>query len=93
MQKVGELEGAHEMPIRNVDLSPANDYQILTCGDDCVIRQWDSRYAIIFCSNLYLEYKARINNILQYHPRFLCSGGNIIEYKLLGLRFTVRCKR
>lgn len=46
MKKIGEVEGGHEMPIRNVDLSPGDGQHILTCGDDCAIRQWDARYVM-----------------------------------------------
>ncbi|GMH43159.1 hypothetical protein BSKO_11081 [Bryopsis sp. KO-2023] len=43
MEKAGDVQGAHEMPVRDVDISPNGGGTLLTCGDDCAVKQWDSR--------------------------------------------------
>eukprot|EP00877_Chromochloris_zofingiensis_P005866 jgi/Chrzof1/1532/Cz10g11120.t1 len=41
--KVGEVSNAHRMPARDVDWSPNNEHRLVTGGDDCKLRFWDTR--------------------------------------------------
>ncbi|KIZ05664.1 tumor suppressing subtransferable candidate 1 [Monoraphidium neglectum] len=41
--KVGEVPGAHRLPARDVDWAPHNEHRLVTCGDDCRLRFWDTR--------------------------------------------------
>jgi EARP and GARP complex-interacting protein 1 len=43
MAKVGEVVGAHRMPVRDVDYSGQGEHIIVSAGDDCKLRFWDLR--------------------------------------------------
>ena len=45
MRRVAEIEGAHQMPVRDVDVARGNAHLLLSAGDDCRLRVWDMRRA------------------------------------------------
>ena len=45
MRRVAEIEGAHQMPVRDVDVARGNAHLLLSAGDDCRLRLWDMRHA------------------------------------------------
>ncbi|KAJ3322938.1 Protein tssc1 [Boothiomyces sp. JEL0866] len=45
-QKTCEILNAHELSVRNIDYNLNKPYHFATCGDDCMVRIWDSRNTI-----------------------------------------------
>lgn len=45
MRRTAELEGAHQMPVRDVDFARGREHLLLSAGDDCRLRFWDLRRA------------------------------------------------
>ena len=45
MRRVADIEGAHQMPVRDVDVARGNAHLLLSAGDDCRLRLWDMRRA------------------------------------------------
>lgn len=45
MRRVAEIEGAHQMPVRDVDVARGSAHLLLSAGDDCRLRIWDMRHA------------------------------------------------
>ncbi|KAK9815701.1 hypothetical protein WJX72_008294 [[Myrmecia] bisecta] len=43
LKKTGEIEGAHYMPVRDIDFAHRHEHQIVSGGDDCKLRFWDLR--------------------------------------------------
>ena len=43
VSKVSEAAAAHKMPARDVDWAPNNEYRLVSGGDDCKLRFWDTR--------------------------------------------------
>mmetsp|Transcript_3543 Transcript_3543/g.5977 ORF Transcript_3543/g.5977 Transcript_3543/m.5977 type:complete len:263 (+) Transcript_3543:47-835(+) len=44
MRMTGEVLGAHRMPTRDVCFSPTCEFRLVSSGDDCRLRVWDTRY-------------------------------------------------
>lgn len=44
MSCTGEVAGAHRMPTRDVCFNPANEFRLVSSGDDCKLRVWDLRW-------------------------------------------------
>ncbi|KAK9836359.1 hypothetical protein WJX81_008394 [Elliptochloris bilobata] len=43
MRCSAEIEGAHQMPVRDVDVARGSPHLLLSAGDDCRLRFWDLR--------------------------------------------------
>lgn len=43
MERVGLVESAHRMTVRDVCWAPNNGHRWASAGDDCKIRFWDTR--------------------------------------------------
>ena len=42
-RQVYTLENAHGQYVRDVDFNPNKQYYLVTCGDDCKVKFWDTR--------------------------------------------------
>ena len=45
MRRAAMIEGAHQMPVRDVDIARGNMHLLVSAGDDCRLRVWDLRRA------------------------------------------------
>ena len=45
-KRSGEIEGAHHMPVRDIDFAQHQQHRIVTAGDDGKLRFWDLRYVV-----------------------------------------------
>mmetsp|Transcript_18287 Transcript_18287/g.45960 ORF Transcript_18287/g.45960 Transcript_18287/m.45960 type:complete len:359 (+) Transcript_18287:143-1219(+) len=43
LARTAEVESAHAMPVRDIDISRHNAHHMVTAGDDCKLRLWDLR--------------------------------------------------
>lgn len=43
LRQVYSLDNAHGQCVRDVDFNPNKQYYLVTCGDDCKVKFWDTR--------------------------------------------------
>jgi WD40 repeat protein len=70
-------EDAHVMPARDVQYNPKRPHSLVTCGDGCKIKFWDTRSMVKplleFGGHTHWVWQARFN---PFHDQLVLSGGS-----------------
>nr|XP_039269101.1 EARP-interacting protein homolog [Styela clava] len=72
------IEGAHGQLVRDVDFNPNKMYYVVTCGDDCQVKFWDTRdlsdpVKVLSDDHSHWVWSTRYN---PFHDQLVLSGGS-----------------
>ncbi|CAB3977676.1 TSSC1 isoform X1, partial [Paramuricea clavata] len=89
MRQVYALDNAHGQCVRDVDFNPNKQYYLVTCGDDCKVKFWDTRNPneslMVLSDHSHWVWRVRYNH---FHDQLVLSSSSdsrVILNKIVSL--------